>query len=378
MAVIAIFCDGTWNRIDSADQTHVARLAMACAQNRAQKVLYFEGVGTGTGRISDLGRWVSKVGGGLFGWGLNRNIKAAYMALCRIYQPGDKIMVFGFSRGAYTARSLVGMIRKCGIVADPTEAVVARAFKLYRMRGAKNAPDMPHIQAARRVLSPNFATSAADVMRRNDHSYLVRITDLGVWDKVGALGIPQSLAGPLATLWNRRYRFHDTALSSLVENARHAVALDERRVTFQPSLWDNLDDPQRRGLNRGDRSDTRPYQQQWFSGNHSIVGGSGVPKALTTASLYWITAGAVSLGLALGLDQDRSDVLVDAAAPAPELYKVNRLYSLLPWLLRWRAGPEHARDLHPTARLRSVLAPAYRPKSLRKSLPGLFRVANPH
>ena len=189
MAIIAIFCDGTWNDKTSDDPTHVAQLAAACAQNKDQTVLYFAGVGTGSGMISYLGRWLSTVGGGLFGWGLNRNIKAAYIDLCRVYQPGDKAMIFGFSRGANTARSLVGMIRKSGILADPTQHNLTRAFRLYRSRGAFNVTDTPRVWAQRRKLSPDFATSAADVIRRSDHSYLVRIAYLGVWDTVGALGI---------------------------------------------------------------------------------------------------------------------------------------------------------------------------------------------
>jgi uncharacterized protein (DUF2235 family) len=375
MAVIAIFCDGTWNRFDSDCQTHVARLAAACAQTNDQKVLYFEGVGTGTGMVSAVGRWLSKVGGGLFGWGLNRNIKAAYAALCEHYQPGDKIMIFGFSRGAYTARSLAGMIRKCGILADVSPDNLNRAFSLYRTRGSANTPDAPQIWAIRRHLSPDYATSAEDVIRRADHSYLVRITYLGVWDTVGALGIPSSILGRFATLWNARYAFHDTSLSHLVEQARQAVALDERRVLFEPSLWDNLDASARGpGLNRGNQSETRDYQQLWFAGSHGVVGGASAPGGLAAASLAWIWAGAHQAGLSLREDRDIPDVLVDTVGPAPALYRVNRVYRLLPWLLRWRRGPATPNDLHPTARLRAALVAGYRPGSLRRVLPGLFRV----
>ena len=374
MAIIAIFCDGTWNRFDSKHPTHVARLAQACAQRPDQKVLYFEGVGTGTGLFSELGRWLSMVGGGLFGWGLNRNIKAAYLSLCRVYTPGDKIMLFGFSRGAYTVRSLVGMIRECGVLSDPTTENVDRASRLYRSRGPKNVPDAPHVKAARRDLSPHFATSAEDVMARSGNSYLVRITYLGVWDTVGVLGIPKSVLGRLAALWNSRYAFHDTSLSHLVEKARHAVALDEERVFFAPSLWDNLEpagtDP---GLNRADQSAERYYQQVWFPGNHSIVGGSAPPDGLTAASLAWIWASAKDSGLTLKSDHAIPTVLVDAVSSARDIYTVNSAYRFLPWLQQWRKGPSAPHELHPTARLRATLAPEYRPGSLRRVLPGLFR-----
>lgn len=375
MAIIAIFCDGTWNRFNDTSQTHVARLAQACGQTPDQRVFYVEGVGTGSGRFSELGRWFSKVGGGLFGWGLNRNIKTAYQTLCHSYQPGDKIMVFGFSRGAYTARSLVGMIRKCGILSDPTARNVDRAFRLYRLRGADNGPDAGHVWAERRKLSPDYATSAEDVIRRADHSYLVRITYLGVWDTVGALGVPRSLLGPFAAIWNKRYAFHDTTLSRLVEKARHAVALDEKRAPFAPSLWDNLDaTPQDAGLNQGDESNARCYQQVWFAGSHGIIGGSMPPEGLAAAPLDWIWTGAHQAGLQLQPGKRIPTALVDAVGPAPELYDVNSLYKLVPWLLKWRRGPASTQAMHPTARLRAALVPNYRPEALRAALPGLFRI----
>ncbi|AEI94890.1 DUF2235 domain-containing protein [Roseobacter litoralis] len=374
MAVIAIFCDGTWSTLESGARTHVARLAGACADSKTQKIIYVPGVGTGSGMVSGLGRWLSKVGGGFFGWGLNRNIKIAYLALCEVYQPGDKIMIFGFSRGAYTARSLVGKIRKCGILSDPTPENLASAFRLYRSRGPRNAPDMPHVRAKRRRLSPDYATSAVDVIERADHSYLVRITYLGVWDTVGALGIPSMVLGRLATVWNRRHAFHDTSLSHLVEQARHALALDEKRRLFTPSLWDNLDPSEAGpGLNRGDQSDTRHYQQVWFAGNHSIVGGSVAPQGLASASLGWIFKAASGAGLELKPGHQIPDAAIDAVAVAQDMYRLNRLYHLFPWLVAWRAGPCDAGNLHPTVRLRAVLMRSYRPKSLRTALPRLFR-----
>lgn len=167
MAIIAIFCDGTWNSFDNPDQTHVARFSHACAETGAQMPLYFAGVGTGQGMFSDFGRWLNRIGGGLFGWGLTRNIRLAYGEICKRYRPGDKIMIFGFSRGAYTARSLVGMIRS-GILAEPTPQNLRRAARLYRTRGPENAPDKPHIWCERRALSPHYATSPEDVIHRAD------------------------------------------------------------------------------------------------------------------------------------------------------------------------------------------------------------------
>ncbi|WP_436397475.1 DUF2235 domain-containing protein [Roseobacter sp. S98] len=370
MAVIAIFCDGTWNSPGAGLNTHVLREADACDRVQDQIVLYFPGVGTGAGLASEIGRRISRIGGGLFGWGLNRNIRAAYLELCRIYQPGDRIMIFGFSRGAYTARSLVGMIRKCGILEQPTAVNAWRAFRLYRRRGANHGPDAPHIIAARRRLSPRFATSQADVETRNDGSNLVRISYLGVWDTVGALGIPQAVLGGIARAWNRRYQFHDTSLSRLVENARHAVALDERRVLFEPSLWDNLDPrPGDPGLNRGAQELDRPYQQVWFAGSHSVVGGATDAQGLAALPAEFVIGQAERLGLKT---QRNALARPDALQEAPDINDVRGIYRFFPKLLRWRLGPQTPRGLHPSVLTRMARRSDYRPGSLRWLFPELF------
>ena len=277
-------------------------------------------------------------------------------------------MIFGFSRGAYTARSLVGMIRKCGILADPSPSELARAFRLYRLRGDQNTPDAAHILEQRRRLSPQFATSPSDIIWRNDHSCLVRITYLGVWDTVGALGIPASVFGRIADWWNARYRFHDTSLSRLVEGARHAVALDERRVLFEPTLWQNLEALERvAGSSQQNLPDQRYYQQVWFAGNHGIVGGSGEAANLAAAPLSWVWQGAFECGLRKKTGARIPPADVDASASAPNMMRVSAMYCVFPWLVRWREGPAQAKDVHDTAFLRARLVSTYRP-------PGLVRL----
>lgn len=380
MTRIAIFCDGTWNSPTMEQPTHVVRL-FDHTEGDGQIKHYIEGVGVDNKDPGFLRRTVMKLGGGAFGWGLNDHIKTAYTNLCRDYRPGAEIYVFGFSRGAYTARSLVGMIRKCGIIPDPTPEAVDAAFDLYRKRGLANHPDALHIQHARRKMSPHAATSQADMEWRMTHPWdgdpeahhVVRINYLGVWDTVGALGVPAPLLGPVAHLWNQRFQFHDTALTSMVRAARHAVALDERRVFFVPALWSNLeasrDHP---GLNKGDRSETRPYQQVWFIGTHSIVGGSE-PKAraLTGETLEWIAKGATAAGLEIDMDK-LLDHLPDPLANSEVLVRPPWLYTVAGHLLKWRAGPGHPIDLAPGAKLRVEKRRDYRPRSLRKLLPHLF------
>ena len=229
---------------------------------KGQVAAYFPGIGTDRRFDGPFKRFLNKYAGGAFGWGLDAKVKQAYQFLAQAYQPGDEIYLFGFSRGAFTARSVAGMIRKCGIISDTSTDGVNAAFELYRKRGARNHPDAAHIREARRAMSPRFATSDSDMAWRSDTSRLVTISYLGVWDTVGARGIPPSILGPIATLWNRQYKFHDMALSSLVQSARHALALDERRVLYKPAKWDNLDGE--KGLNHGDTGPLRPYQQMWF------------------------------------------------------------------------------------------------------------------
>ena len=322
-----------------------------------------------------------KVGGGAFGWGLNENIKQAYAALCEQYEAGDEVFIFGFSRGAYTARSLAGMIRKCGIVADPTPDKLDDAFRLYRKPGIENHPDALHVLQARRKLSPRFATSEQDMNWRSvtpwrddaAQMHKVEIAYMGIWDTVGSLGVPAPLLGPVATVWNSKYRFHDTLLTSMVKSARHAVALDERRVFYCPALWDNLEASRgHEGLNKGDRSEARPYQQVWFTGTHAIVGGSA-PKAraLTGQSMLWIAEGAQKAGLDINMD----DLLDRAPNPMADSHTLSQppwLYTVAGNLLKWRKGPGHSVDLHPSADQRIKGRRDYRPRSLKNLLPDLF------
>ncbi|MEP1767755.1 MAG: DUF2235 domain-containing protein [Sulfitobacter sp.] len=386
MARIAIFCDGTWNSPTMKQPTHVVRLFEKTPKTNAQHTRYFEGVGTGGQEVGLVSKALMKMGGGAFGWGLNENIKLAYADLCEQYEAGDEIFIFGFSRGAYTARSLAGMVRKCGIVAEPTPENLDKAFKLYRKPGAENHPDALNILQARRKLSPRFGTSVADMEWRavtpwaQDPAdmHRVEIAYLGVWDTVGALGIPAPLLGPVANIWNSKYRFHDTLLSSMVKSARHAVALDERRVFYRPSLWDNLeasrDDT---GLNRGDRSADRPYQQVWFTGNHAIVGGSA-PKAraLTGQSLQWVAEGAQKAGLEIDME-DLLDRVPDPMANSHTLDQPPLFYTVTGNFLKWRKGPGHTIDVHASVNTRLKGRRDYRPKSLKNLMPALFGDPNP-
>ena len=309
MKRIAIFCDGTWNRHDAPYPTNVVRMAQAvrltAEDGRNQHVIYQIGVGSGRGG-NKLAKVLDKLGGGALGWGLTENIEEAYRALVFCYEPGDEIYIFGFSRGAYTARSLAGLIRSCGIPPREKVGEVTAAIERYRSRDPETHPDDPESFLYRRDFSPYVATSESEfnwrVQSKAGLCVKLNLAYLGVWDTVGALGVPGFLAA--ASILNQKYQFHDTDLSRSVGSARHAVAIDERRKTFPSSLWDNLDQLNALALT-GDRDapvdpsevDDWPYRQEWFPGDHSTLGGGVEKPGLAAASFRWIAEGARKVGL---------------------------------------------------------------------------------
>jgi len=390
---IVFFCDGTWNKADADKPTSILRLAQAVTPTAAdgikQVVFYQQGVGTGRG-TSRLARWTDKFLGGALGWGLEDNIIEAYRNLVFCYEPGDHIHIFGFSRGAYTARSLAGLIRKAGILPRDKVHLVGAAMDLYRQRGKQNAPDEPAIRAQRAELSPDVATSPDDVMwrltesrldRHGEAPILVQIRYLGVFDTVGALGLPAFL-GLFAKLVNDRYAFHDTDLSHLVLSARHAVALDERRWLYRPALWGNLDSDPRKpelgpdgGLNRGVTGPERPYQQVWFPGVHGVVGGSGGVPGLSAFPADWIAQGARAKDVDLEFDRKALQDITAPADPAVDASAMTQkrgLSNLYGLLLADRDGPKSTANVAEAARLRVIRLGSYRPGSLRRVLRDLF------
>ncbi|MDF1502536.1 DUF2235 domain-containing protein [Roseisolibacter sp. H3M3-2] len=273
MKRLVVCADGTWNskdhaKDDGAGLTNVAKLARAVAERDAagveQRTYYHEGVG--------VGPWHEKVLGGAFGVGLSRNVQACYGWLVDQYEPGDQLFLFGFSRGAYTARSIAGLVRNSGLLKREHRARVEEAYALYRDR----APDA-HPRAAKSVAF------------RQAYAHEPRIHCLGVWDSVGALGVPTS--GPVGWWTRRKYGFHDVGLSARVDHAFHALAIDERRKPFAPSLWEIPDADLTPGR-------TQVVEQVWFAGVHANVGGGYADCGLSDAALAWMIDRAAGAGLA--------------------------------------------------------------------------------
>lgn len=267
MAKRIILCaDGTWNTPDQKDggaicPSNVVKMARAIAPQAAdgtvQVVFYDQGVGTGWG--------LDRLTGGAFGQGLTKNIEDAYRFLVDNYAPGDEIFLFGFSRGAYTVRSTAGMIRNCGVLRKNYAHKFPEAHALYRSKSDDDKPDGNNAVAFRKA----FAHEA-------------RIRCIGVWDTVGALGIP--LRG-LRSFTRRRYQFHDVTLSRYVDCAYQALAIDERRKPFKPAIWETKGVPGQK------------VEQVWFAGVHTNVGGGYRDSGLSDLAFAWMLDKAKGCGL---------------------------------------------------------------------------------
>jgi uncharacterized protein (DUF2235 family) len=268
MKRIVICFDGTWNKpadenlpLDQQVETNVYRFYRSVkdigADGSKQVKWYDEGVGT---------KWYDRFIGGGIGTGLEINIIQGYEFLAKEYEQGDEVYVLGFSRGAYTARSLVGMIRNCGLILPKHLALrVPMAYGIYRTRGDS-------------VDSFTAKTFRAAFCRE------IRIKFIGVWDTVGALGIPLHI---LQILNMKFYEFHDTTLSTIVENAYHAIAIDEHRIDYDVCLWAPDAPPQQK------------LEQRWFIGAHCDVGGGYPDRRLSDMTLRWMQDKASALGLAV-------------------------------------------------------------------------------
>jgi uncharacterized protein (DUF2235 family) len=262
---IVVCCDGTWNVANQEHPTNVVKLALAVKEKDsagvAQQVFYSAGVGTKRG---------ARFRGGAFGVGLGGNVRECYRFLVENYEPGDRLFFVGFSRGAFTARSAAGMVRNSGILRREHADRLDDAFGLYRSRDPIHAP----------------RGTEATLFRRS-FSHVTRIHFIGVWDTVGALGIPvlgRRLG--IAKLINRRWGFHDTALSRTVDLAYHALAIDEERGPFAPAMW-----------HQQEQAGDQTLEQVWFAGAHSDVGGGQADPSLSEIPLLWIVDKAAAAGL---------------------------------------------------------------------------------
>lgn len=357
---LVVCLDGSWNKRDSG--TNIYHISNLVQEGRVkdpqtgrewfQIIYYDEGVGTGL---------LDSVSGGGFGIGLSENIRQAYDWLVEKYRdaregrPADEIYIFGFSRGAFTARSLIGLIAKCGLVCRGAPISPAELWAGYQLLGrhgdprthagpAKNwwerltggAPKIP-FRSLWELKPDAWETDREEPIRPPENlaeellvtwSRRVRIRCAGIIDTVGAMGVDM-----LAIPWLREKtaRFHDTQLSAMVQNGFHALGIDEHRANFVHIPWR--------------RATTRPWpadgkiEQRWFVGAHSNIGGGYDDNVLAQFPLAWILKECRDLGLVLRVP---ATAQADPLIPPP-------LDSCLP-LLSPVKGNDYLRDTPPRVR----------------------------
>ena len=330
MKRIVICSDGTWSRPECNPEvdfpTNVLKLA------RGIEPVGHDGVGQQVFYDWGVGSYYDRVVGGITGEGLEKNVMDAYRYIVQNYAPGDELYLFGYSRGGYTVRSLCGFINNCGILKREHARLVEMAFSHYKNPEESWHPDGDDAKAF-----------------RAQHSHESRtVTFVGVWDTVGALGIPISFLG----LFETHHEFYDTKLGSNVETARHGLAIDERRSDFMPTLWMH-----------------RPHldlKQVWFCGDHSNVGGGCKPDSeggiLSDIPLSWMMQEAALKGLSIERHL-RADLMVDPLADVNQ--KEPLLYRSRPHKERSLIIDDRPVQLHHSVQQRWERDDTYRPKNLQ-------------
>lgn len=264
MKRIVICSDGTWNRPETGKKkeypTNVLQFARGvapCCSNQHQQVVFYDW---------GIGSYHDSVTGGGFGEGLEKNVMDAYRFLIHNYNIGDEIYLFGFSRGAYTVRSLCGMMNNCSLLKSQYGHMVHEAFDLYKDKRKKPSGEFSRIWREKYAIQQE-----------------VKVNFVGVWDTVGSMGLPKTFFG----LSKDKHLFYDNKMGSNIVCARHALSLDERRNDFEPTIWEPKE-----GVD---------LKQVWFAGCHSDIGGSYGPDKddtyLSDIPMNWMMDEAEKLGL---------------------------------------------------------------------------------
>lgn len=256
---IVVFSDGTGQEGGKGTNTNVYKsFNMVLDRSPEQVAFYDRGLGTG---------W-RKFTGNLAGRGISQNICECYQFIFENYVAGDEIFLFGFSRGATTVRSLSGLIHHFGMLPKSRPELIEQAYKIYGIGDGGKRRD-----AARDFVA-------------HHHTMWCKIKFLGVWDTVAALGVPiKGIDVIIDKIPGLGHRFHDLRLSESVENAYHALAIDDERKTFRPELWDSQ------------LAEGQTMKQVWFCGMHTDVGGGYPDQELSDIALEWMIQMAEKHGL---------------------------------------------------------------------------------
>ena len=299
---LAVFADGTGNSASKSLKTNVWRLYQALDLTENDQIAVFDD-GVGTSSFKPL-----KVLGLALGVGVKRNIIDLYKFLCRNYEDGDHIYVFGFSRGAFTVRALTGLVYREGLVSFLSEEELDRnavaAYRAYRKVAFPSLlPWVRWGRAARDMLvfGWNLITRSRTYLqiKNETHDQLrdkIKIHFLGVWDTVAAYGLPIDELTRAVDQWVWPMMFRDTSLLPNIMRARHALSLDDERRTYFPILWDE-EAEQRRLQKHRENSKIPRLLQVWFAGTHANVGGGYPDDRLAHIPLCWMIGEAAEQGL---------------------------------------------------------------------------------
>ena len=327
MQRLIVCCDGSWRDLDSVYPSNVIKLAQSITEKDAggirQVVFYGEGIGSNTkSRIS-----------GVLGLGVDDHIMDAYKFLAMNYHPGDEIYLFGFSRGAYTARSIAGMIYCSGLVDREHMRNIPEAFELYRDSDTKPG-------------------SKKATQFRQTHGERAPVEVLGCWDTVGALGIPFQIPGTeMDDEFNQRFAFHDTCVNPSVKLALHAKAIDEHRSVFEVTPMHPC------------KGSGQIVEEVWFPGDHSCIGGGKVPKApLSNRCLLWMIERMEAHRVQLSWDLNRVEDGVSCDHTIDFDNQIKGMYKLAGSKLRPIDGVFDQLDQSVKRRWRD--RPDYRPENL--------------
>jgi uncharacterized protein (DUF2235 family) len=284
---IVVCCDGTANEF-AADRTNVVKLFSALTHDPAEQVAYYHpGLGTmePAGALTRPARWATRLLGKAVGYGLEADVRDAYAYIMEQYEPGDRVFLFGFSRGAYTVRAVASLLRLYGLMPKGNAALVPYAVRML------TGVDAGGRSAGRGA----YFRLAADFKACFGAPRACRTYFLGVWDTVSSVGW---IGNPL--------RLPHTAANPDIRHVRHAIAIDERRAFFRTNLFRDVTP------DSGERA--QDLRQVWFPGVHCDVGG-GYPEdesELSQVALRWMAEEAIALGLRV--DPVRLSALTATAA----------------------------------------------------------------
>lgn len=282
---IVICSDGTGNSGIKGRGTNVFKLFEAVELSQGDQIAFYDD-GVGTESFKPL-----RLLGGAFGWGLSRNVRKLYAALVRVYEPGDRIFLFGFSRGAFTVRTLAGFIVNCGILrrtpALASEGNLRRAVFLAYRYGYRAFYLSLLDRLVNRVGLPGWSERFLRWwwgFGGNRETHPGEVHFIGVWDTVDAVGFPWDWLSDLVNSAVYRFKFSARrGLSAKVGKACHALSIDDERHTFHPVLWKEGTDGR--------------LEQVWFAGVHSNVGGGYPKQGMSLVALDWVIQKARAAGL---------------------------------------------------------------------------------